>query len=129
MPRSEVTVVSQRTRFVADAERGVFSFAELCRRYGISQPTGYLWVARYAEDGPRGLYDHSHRPQACPDATPDAVWEVIRVVRKRHPTWGPKKLLWAAPRRDEDAAVARVPRSLPPQERSATGGGSPRPAS
>ena len=66
MPWSEVTVVNQRTRFVADAERGVFSFAELCRRYRITRPTGYLWVARYAEDGPRDLYDRSHRPHTCP---------------------------------------------------------------
>ncbi len=35
MPWSEVTVVNQRTRFVADAERGVFTMTELCRRYGI----------------------------------------------------------------------------------------------
>ncbi len=65
MPWSEVTVVNQRTRFVADVERGVFSMTELCRRYGISRPTGYLWWERYLEEGPKGLHDRSHRPHSC----------------------------------------------------------------
>lgn len=47
MPWSEVTVVNERMRFVADADRGAFSLSVLCRRYAISRPTGYLWLARY----------------------------------------------------------------------------------
>lgn len=99
MPWSEVTVVHQRTRFVADIERGVFSMTELCRRYGISRPTGYLWRERYLEEGPRGLHDRSHRPRSCPHATPAVVWERIREARQRHPRWGPKKLLWLVAKR------------------------------
>ncbi len=99
MPWSEVTVVNQRTRFIADAEPGVFAFRELCRRYGVSRPTGYLWVARYASEGPLGLYDRSHRPHQCPHATDPAVWVAIREARERHPTWGPKKLLWLIAKR------------------------------
>jgi transposase len=107
MPWSEATVVNERTRFVADAERGVFSFSELCRRYGVSRPTGYLWVARYAGEGPRGLYDRSHRPHWCPHATAAAVCVAIREARVRHPTWGPKKLLWLIAKRRR-ATVARA---------------------
>ena len=107
MPWSEVTVVNQRTRFVADAERDVFAFSELCGRYGVSRPTGYLWLARYASEGPRGLYDRSHRPHTCPHATAAAVWAEVREARQRHPTWGPKKLLWQlAKRRDERSLPA-----------------------
>jgi transposase-like protein len=94
MPWSEVTVVNQRTRFVADAERGGFALSELCRRYGISRPTAYLWVSRYREEGPKGLYDRSHRPHTCPHQTPVAVWSAVRDARQHHPSWGPKKLLW-----------------------------------
>jgi putative transposase len=99
MPWSEVTVVNQRTRFVADVERGVFSMTELCRRYGISRPTAYLWWERYLEDGPRGLHDRSHRPRSCPHATSPEVWTRIREARHRHPSWGPKKLLWLVAKR------------------------------
>ena len=94
MPWSERTVINQRTRFIADAQHGVFSIAELCRRYGISRPTGYLWLSRYQHDGPRGLYDRSHRPHHCPHATAAEIWTAIRTARQHHPTWGPKKLLW-----------------------------------
>lgn len=102
MPWSERTVTNQRTRFVADAQRGVFSFAELCRRYGISRPTGYLWLRRYQADGPQGLYDRSHRPHHCPHATAPEVWTAIRGARQHHPTWGPKKLLWLVEKQHQE---------------------------
>ena len=35
--------------------RGVCSMAELCRRYGISRPTGYKWVDRFEAHGQPGL--------------------------------------------------------------------------
>jgi transposase len=38
--------MDQRTAFLADSRRGLFSMAELCARYGISRKTGYKWVAR-----------------------------------------------------------------------------------
>jgi transposase InsO family protein len=100
MPWSEVTVVNQRTRFVADIERGVFSMTEVCRRYGISRPTGYLWLERYYDEGPKGLHDRSHRPHTCPHQTPAAVWTAIRDARLHHPSWGPKKLLWLVAKRE-----------------------------
>ncbi|MDH3569185.1 MAG: IS481 family transposase [Gemmatimonadota bacterium] len=101
MPWSEVTVVNQRTRFVADVERGVFSMTEVCQRYGISRPTGYRWRERYDDEGPKGLYDRSHRPHTCPHQTPAAVWTAIRDARLHHPSWGPKKLLWLVAKRYE----------------------------
>jgi putative transposase len=94
MTWSERTVITQRTRFVADASHGVFSLAELCRRYDISRPTGYRWLTRFAAEGPRGLHDRSHRPHHCPHATAPELWPAIREARQHHPTWGPKKLLW-----------------------------------
>jgi transposase-like protein len=38
--------MDERARFVFEAERSDLPFAELCRRYGISRPTGYKWVDR-----------------------------------------------------------------------------------
>lgn len=42
---------------------------------------------------PRGLVDRSRRPQACSDQTPASVVEALLECRRRHPTWGAKKLL------------------------------------
>lgn len=40
MPWSETSTMDQKRLFIKDYHRGVFSMAELCRRYGISRPTG-----------------------------------------------------------------------------------------
>jgi hypothetical protein len=54
---------NERFHFVSDTRRGFFPFAELCRRHGVSRKTGYKWLDRFAEHGPQGLADRSHRPQ------------------------------------------------------------------
>lgn len=33
-----------RAQFAIEAERSIFPFAEVCRRFGISRPTGYKWL-------------------------------------------------------------------------------------
>ncbi|HET6977025.1 MAG TPA: helix-turn-helix domain-containing protein [Pyrinomonadaceae bacterium] len=44
-------VMDQRVEFVLWARAGEESLAALCRAYGISRPTGYLWLQRYYEEG------------------------------------------------------------------------------
>jgi len=76
---------------VLDAEHTAASFAELCRRYGISRKTGYKWLDRYEHLGPDSLADRSHRPQQCPHATAPAVIREILQLRQ-HWRWGARKL-------------------------------------
>ena len=94
MPFAEIHVVDERTRFIEDAHRSLVSFAELCRRYGISRPTGYKWLERWRAEGPSGLADRSTRPHQCPWATPPEVVEAILAVRHAHPDYGAKKIVW-----------------------------------
>ena len=84
--------MSERLEFVRLAESGAVSFAELCRRFGVSRPTGYEWLGRWRAEGEAGLADRSRRPAHSPSRT-DAVME-RRVVklRKRHPRWGGRKI-------------------------------------
>ena len=93
MPWSEVSVVDQRRRFIEDVRLGVFTFRDVCERYGVSRPTGYLWVERFEQEGLAGLTDRSHRTHGCPHATAAHVWQAVRRARHEHPSWGPKKLL------------------------------------
>jgi putative transposase len=93
MPWSEMSPMDQRLRFIADAEKQLFTVTELCRRYGVSRRTGYKWLARYEEEGPFGLYERSRRPQRCPHRTHEGIVEAILETRQRHPRWGAKKLL------------------------------------
>ena len=93
MPWSETTPMDERLQFVADVLGEIDDTSALCRRRGISRKTGYKWLTRYAAGGAAALAERSHRPHACPHATaPDAV-DALCELRRRHPTWGPKKLL------------------------------------
>jgi transposase InsO family protein len=92
MPWKRVDVDEQRMRFVIRAVSGRESLAALCREFGISRPTGYLWRRRY--DRNRTLTDlgeRSRRPLRSPLRT--AEWKEQRVVALRGQTgWGAKKL-------------------------------------
>ena len=99
MPWSETTKMRERMRFVGDFERELFSMTELCERYGISRVTGYKWIERFEEEGLDGLKDRSRAPASCPHRTDAQVVELLADARRRHPFWGPKKLIpWLARR-------------------------------
>ena len=100
MPWSTVTAMDQRLHFVADAKCVEEDFAALCRRYGISRQTGYKWLARYAADGPLGLLERSRRPHTSPTATPPESVAALLALRRRHPSWGAKKLVAVLARRE-----------------------------
>jgi transposase InsO family protein len=92
MPWNEVDVQEQRMQFVMRATSGAERLAPLCREFGISRPTGYLWLRRYRQvQSLRALGERSRRPQRSPRLT--ATWKQARVVALRRETgWGAKKL-------------------------------------
>jgi transposase InsO family protein len=85
--------MDQRTQFIADHLRDVWSLTELCALYGISRKTAYKWIDRYLRQGPAGLEERSRRPRRSPNQTPEDIVTAILDARRRHPTWGGKKLL------------------------------------
>jgi putative transposase len=102
MPWKEVSPMSERSRFVIDCLSTEWSMAELCERYGVSRKTGYKWIGRFLEEGRPGLVDRPRAPLSCPHKTPDHVVELLLEARKRHPHWGPKKLLALLSRKHPD---------------------------
>jgi putative transposase len=50
------------------------------------------------------LVDHSRRPRENPNATDPELVETLLAARRRHPRWGPKKLLAVARRGDPEAS-------------------------
>ncbi len=93
MPWSETSTMDQKRLFIRDYVRGSFTMAELCRRYGISRPSGYKWVDRFEAKGFPGLEERSRRPEGCSHETAIEITEAILELRRRHPYWGAKKLL------------------------------------
>jgi putative transposase len=93
MPWKEASPVDQRTQFIADYLRDVLSITELCGMYGVTRKTGYKWIDRYLRQGPAGLEERARRPRRSPNQTSDEIVAAILDARRRHPTWGGKKLL------------------------------------
>src|SRR5215210_1791476 len=74
---------------------------DLCREYGISRKTGFKFRKRFEEFGAAGLLDQSRAPKVIPHKTPREVEALILAERRRHPTWGPRKLKDSLERRLE----------------------------
>jgi putative transposase len=102
MPWNQTSPMDQRTQFIADYLRQTLSITELCQHYQISRKTGYKWIDRYLTQGPAGLDEHSRRPRSCPRETPPHVVEALLEARRRHPSWGAKKLLTIVSKRHPD---------------------------
>ena len=60
MPWRTMDVHEQRVEFVAAATRRSQSFGSLCDEFGISRPTGYLWLRRYQQQGEKQIPRPSH---------------------------------------------------------------------
>jgi len=88
MPWKESSTMDQKTQFITDYIRDVYSFSELCARYGISRKTGYKWVNRYLHEGPPGLSNKSRAPKNSPTKTPQKVIDALLELRRKHPSWG-----------------------------------------
>src|ERR1700752_579343 len=114
MPWSQTSRMDQRTQFIADYLRELWSVTELCDSYGISRKTAYKWIARYLRQGPAGLEERPRRPNTSPNRTPDEIQYALLEARRRHPSWGGKKLLtlvhkspprWELPHRSTVCAI------------------------
>jgi transposase InsO family protein len=106
--------VDERLKFVAAALEEQHSVTALCRAFGVSRKSAYKWIARYRDYGPEGLLDRSRAPKSSPQRIAAVVEQLVVATRKRHPTWGPKKiaevLLAKAPELDvpSRATIANV---------------------
>ena len=85
-------VQDQRVRFVVEALAGSKPVSQLCAEFGISRPTGYLWLERYRARGIAGIAERSRRPLHSPEKTSDALEEPIAVLRQCYPDWGARKI-------------------------------------
>jgi len=89
---AETCTMKEKVRFCMAYESGEASMSELCRQFGVSRKTGYWVLARWRLEGPSGLAERSHAPHRCPHAVDKTEREAIVALRRKKPTWGPKKL-------------------------------------
>lgn len=65
---------------------------DLAEKYGVSRKTVYKFKERFERMGMEGLRDQSRAPKVIPHKTPPEVVELVIAERRKHPSWGPKKL-------------------------------------
>lgn len=93
MPWRAILPMDEKIRFIETFQAGVFNFAELCAFFDITRKTGYKWVERWRAEGLAGLEDRSHAPRSCPHRMGEDVAAALVAMRRRHPSWGPAKVL------------------------------------
>jgi len=114
MPWQETNRMDERCRFVLAYRSGRFTMSQLCASFGVSRPTGYKWVERYAQQGLMGLQERSRAPHHCPHRISDELAQWVLRERRAHPYWGPRKLLarhkraFPRVRRPSRSAVAQL---------------------
>jgi len=105
-------VQEQRIRFVLAASSGDRTLSSLYSEFGISAPTGRLWLKRYRADGIPSLTEQSRRPLSSPRRTAPAVEERIVALRRDRPDWGARKLAMLLAREGLALPAATVHRIL-----------------
>ena len=85
-------IIGRRHEFVTLALAGGVSMTELCRRFGISRKTGYKWRGRFTAEGVTALVDRPQDRSRAGQQTPAHTEAKVLALRRKHPTWGPRKL-------------------------------------
>ncbi len=105
MPWTTCDAMKLKRDFVGLALREGANIRELCRRFQITAPTGYKWLARYRQHGAEGLQELPRGPRSSPGKTTAELEARIVAVRQSHPAWGGRKIKrWL-----EDRATRGVP--------------------
>jgi putative transposase len=103
MPWSETLPMEERQKFVRAALEKRLSMTALCELFGVAPKTGYKWLNRFGERGAEGLTDRSRRPQSNSRSMGAKQAEQIIALRRKHPTWGARKLLaWLQVRTNDE---------------------------
>lgn len=90
----ELGLVEQRYQAVLEVLNDGAPVVDVARRFGVARQTVHDWLGKYAAEGLRGLADRSSRPSSCPHQMVPAVEARIVEMRRAHPGWGPRTILY-----------------------------------
>lgn len=92
MSWQQTSIRDEKLLFIGDWLKEEFSFAALCRRYGVSRKTGYKLVNRYQAEGEAAFRERSHARHHHPNVTDHEVQRHLLALKHRFPQWGPAKI-------------------------------------
>jgi len=93
MPWKEHSIMDNRVFFIEEYRSGQWTVTDLCKQFCISRTLGYKYIKRYELYGITGLHDLPKTPHNCPIKTSKTVETAIIKLRKKHPRYGPEKLI------------------------------------
>ena len=70
------------------------SVSEVAQAWGTSRQSVHAWLRAYEEGGLSGLTPRSTRPRSCPHQMPGNVEALVLEMRRAHPGWGPRRILY-----------------------------------
>ena len=112
MPWKSLSVMEERLKFVVLASHQGINISLLCRDFGISRTTGYLWLSRYRQSGNLSdVRELSRRPHHIANKTSPTLEQQVIALRNRY-GWGGKKLRELLLREGLDMKVATINRIL-----------------
>jgi transposase InsO family protein len=108
----ELSVAEQRYQAVLAVISDGETITDVAARFGVSRQTVHNWLAKYEAGGLENLRDGSHRPRSCPHQMQGAVEVELAVLRRRHPSWGPRRLVFELAKQDITVSESGVYRAL-----------------
>jgi transposase InsO family protein len=89
----DLSVAEQRYRAVLAVQAGDRA-GEVAAQWGVSRQTVQGWLARYRDEGLVGLANRSRRPDSCPHQAPPEVEAAVCELRRDHPRWGARRIVF-----------------------------------
>ena len=93
MHLEEISVLEQRYQAVMAVVQDGWKITEVAERLDVSRQSVHKWIARYEAGGLLALEDRSHRPHNCAHRIPPELEALICELRRKHPGWGPRRIL------------------------------------
>jgi transposase InsO family protein len=90
----ELSVQEQKYQAVMAVVTDGRSVSEVAQQWGVSRQSVHAWLRRYEDGGLVGLERRSTRPGSCPHQMPGVVEARILEMRRSHPGWGPRRILY-----------------------------------
>ena len=90
----ELSVSEQRYEAVRAVLADGETVTDVAARFGVARKTIHGWLGKYEAGGVEGLGDRSHRPRSCPHQMSADVEVALVEMRRAHPGWGPRRLVF-----------------------------------
>ena len=108
----EMSVAEQRYKAVLAVIADGRTVMEVAAAWSVSRQTLHGWLSRYEQGGLEALGDRSHRPQSCPHQMDPGVEVAVLEMRRIHPSWGPRRIVFELAKKNTTVSESGVYRAL-----------------